>query len=86
MSLEKAVVVATRGLPKAIEVRMSELFRTSLNKDDSPFSREQLIEAVQTADVLVPTVTDQINNDLIRTAGKQLKLIANYGTGVDNID
>ena len=86
MSLEKAVVVATRGLPKAIEVRMSELFRTSLNKDDSPFSREQLIEAVQTADVLVPTVTDNIDAALLKQAGPQLKMIANFGVGVNHID
>ena len=86
MSLEKAVVVATRGLPKAIEVRTSELFRTSLNKDDSPFSREQLIEAVQTADVLVPTVTDNIDAALLKQAGPQLKMIANFGVGVNHID
>ena len=86
MSLEKAAVVATRRLPKTIEVRMSELFRTSLNKDDSPFSREELIEAVQTADVLVPTVTDQIDADLLRQAGPQLKMIANFGVGVNHID
>jgi glyoxylate reductase len=86
MSLEKSAVVVTRRLPKAIELRMSELFRTSLNKDDSPFSREQLVEAVKTADILVPTVTDSIDAELLAEAGPQLKMIANFGAGVDHID
>jgi len=65
---------------------MMELFRTSLNVEDTPKSREQLQEAVRTADVLVPTVTDTIDADLLSHAGDQLKLIANFGNGTDNID
>jgi glyoxylate reductase len=86
MSLEKPSVVVTRRLPKDVEVRMSELFRTSLNKDDIPFTNEQLLEAVRTTEILVPTVTDQIDADLLRQAGPQLKMIANFGAGVDHID
>ena len=65
---------------------MRELFDTRLNADDKPMSQAELVEAVKTADVLVPTVTDRIDDAVIGKAGDQLKLIANFGNGVDNID
>ena len=65
---------------------MQELFDASLNLSDRPMNRSQLVEAVKQADVLVPTVTDKIDASLINQAGSQLKLIANFGNGVDNID
>ncbi len=65
---------------------MRELFDATLNQDDRPLTREELIAAVQTADVLVPTVTDRIDADLIAQAGDQLGLIASFGAGVDHID
>lgn len=83
---KKPLVVVTRKLPEAVETRMRELFDARLNLDDQPMSREALIEAVQTADVLVPTVTDEITAEIIAAAGDQLKLIANFGNGFDNID
>lgn len=86
MSKKKPVVIVTRKLPDSVETRMRELFTTTLNLGDNELSQEQLIEAVQKADVLVPTVTDTIDSELIEHAGPQLKLIANFGNGVDNID
>jgi glyoxylate reductase len=86
MSKRRPLVVVTRKLPDVVETRMMELFATRLNPDDHPFTREQLIEAVKQAEVLVPTVTDRIDKAVITSAGDQLKLIANFGTGVDNID
>jgi len=86
MSKRKPLVVVTRRLPDAVETRMRELFDTSLNLDDAPFTQAQLVEAVKRAEVLVPTVTDRIDEGLIAQAGEQLKLIANFGNGVDNID
>ena len=65
---------------------MRELFDTTLNETDTPFSKKQLIEAVQNAEVLVPTVTDKIDEEVINNSGEQLKLIASFGTGVDHID
>jgi glyoxylate reductase len=84
--MDKPLVVVTRKLPDAIETRMMELFETRLNLEDKPMSQAQLIEAVKTADVLVPTVTDRIDAAVLSQAGPRLKLIANFGTGVDNID
>jgi len=86
MARTKPVVVVTRKLPEPIETRMMELFDTRLNRDDRPLSQDELAEAVKTADVLVPTVTDRIDADVIAAAGSRLKLIASFGTGVDHID
>ncbi|ODU19929.1 MAG: D-glycerate dehydrogenase [Sphingomonas sp. SCN 67-18] len=79
-------VHVTRTLTPAIEARMSELFDTTLNADDRPLDRDALAAAMATADVLVPTVTDELDGALIASAGPQLKLIASYGNGVDHID
>jgi glyoxylate reductase len=73
-------------LPEAVESRLAELFDVQLRDDDAPLSREALAKAMKTADVLVPTITDTIDAGLIGQAGQQLKLIANYGAGADNID
>jgi glyoxylate reductase len=69
-----------------VETRLSELFDVRLRDDDTPMTREELVAAVQEADVLVPTVTDTIDGGLLGQAGEKLRLIANYGAGVDNID
>ncbi len=86
MPRSKTVVVVTRKLPDAIETRMMELFDVRLNLDDHPMTASELAEAVKVADVLVPTVTDRIDAKILSQAGEQLRLIANYGAGVDHID
>ena len=86
MTQKKPVVFLTRKLPDSTETRMRELFDTRLNETDLPMSDAELRDVVKKADVLVPTVTDRIDADLIAAAGDQLKLIASFGTGVDHID
>ncbi|NRB19869.1 MAG: D-glycerate dehydrogenase [Rhodobacteraceae bacterium] len=86
MARERLSVVVTRRLPEPVETRLSELFDVTLRSEDTPLSRAQLVEAMATADVLVPTVTDVIDARLLGQAGKRLKLIANFGAGVDHID
>jgi glyoxylate reductase len=83
---KKPLVVVTRKLPDVVETRMMELFDTRLNPDDEPMTHEALCDAVRTADVLVPTVTDRIDRAVIDGAGPQFRLIASFGTGVDHID
>ena len=83
---KRALVVVTRRLPNVVETRMRELFDARLNLEDKPLSQGELVEAVKTADVLVPTVTDEIDAPVLVQAGPNLKLIANFGNGVDNID
>jgi glyoxylate reductase len=85
-SNKKPLVVVTRKLPDSVETRMCELFDTRLNLDDKPMSQTDLAEAVKVADVIVPTVTDQIDRSVLSHSGDRLKLIANFGNGVDNID
>ena len=76
----------TRRLMPVVEARMAELFEVSLSPDDAPLSRAALALAMQDCDVLVPTLTDRIDAALIADAGPDLKLIANFGNGVDHID
>ena len=83
---KKPLVVVTRKLPDSVETRMRELFDARLNLDDKPMSQSELAEAAKIADVIVPTVTDQIDRSVLSHSGEQLKLIANFGNGVDNID
>ena len=85
-NIKKPQVIVTRKLPDVVETRMRELFDARLNVDDKPMGQAGLIEAVKTAEVLVPTVTDRIDRAVLSQAGPQLKLIANFGNGVDNID
>jgi lactate dehydrogenase-like 2-hydroxyacid dehydrogenase len=86
MPANRPRVIVTRKLPDAIETRMHELFETELNLEDKPMDQARLIEAVQRADVLVPTVTDRIDSKVLVRAGPNFKLVANFGNGVDNID
>ena len=86
MPPKKPLVVVTRKLPEVIETRMMELFDTRLNHDDKPMTKAALVEAIAQAEILVPTVTDRIDAGLIAQAGPNLKLIANFGAGVDHID
>ncbi|NDC59530.1 MAG: D-glycerate dehydrogenase [Alphaproteobacteria bacterium] len=79
-------VIVTRKLPDPVETRLRELFDAELNVDDAPMSVEELVAAVQRADVLVPTVTDKIDGRVLSRAGEKLRLIAQFGAGVDNID
>tara|TARA_Y100000588_G_scaffold364953_1_gene429097 strand:+ start:328 stop:1314 length:987 start_codon:yes stop_codon:yes gene_type:complete len=84
--LKQPRVVVTRQLPDRIEARMKELFHAELRNPDGAMSQSELLAAVERADVLVPTVTDRIDGEVLEHAGDQLKLVANFGAGVDNID
>jgi glyoxylate reductase len=86
MRSKRPFVIVTRKLPDPIETRMMELFACRLNLDDKPFGKSELIAAVAEADVLVPTVSDRIDAELLASAGPALKLIASFGTGVDHVD
>ena len=86
MADRKPKVVVTRRLPQVVESRLAELFDAVVNPSEAPMSRAQLTAAVLDADVLVPTITDRIDKALLDVAGPRLKLIANFGAGVDHID
>ena len=86
MLAAKPTVVVTRRLPETIEARMMELFDARLSADDEPLTRPSLLAAAADADVLVPTVTDRIDRALIDGLPGRVRLIANFGVGVDHID
>ncbi|MCK0167903.1 D-glycerate dehydrogenase [Jannaschia sp. S6380] len=86
MARDRLCVVVTRRLPEQVEARMKDLFDVRLAPDDGPMDRDVLADAMQSADILVPTLTDRIDAALLAGAGDRLKLIANYGAGVDHID
>jgi glyoxylate reductase len=86
MTDSKPKVVVTRKLPEPVEARMRELFDVVLNDADRPMDAAALAVAVADSDVLVPTITDQIDKALIAVAGPRLRIIANFGAGVDHID
>ncbi len=86
MPAQRLSVVVTRRLPEPVETRLKELFDVELRDPDTPMTREELADAMRRADVLVPTITDEIDAGLLGQAGERLRLIANYGAGVDHID
>ena len=86
MARRKPVVIVTRRLPDLVETRMRELFDARLNLEDKPMTESEIVEAMREADVIVPTITDPITAPMIAQAGEQMKLIANFGNGVDHID
>ncbi len=79
-------VIVTRELPDAVADRMTALFDARLSRGDARMTTDELVAAVAECDVLVPTVTDVIDADLIARAGPRLRLIANFGAGVNHID
>ena len=86
MSGNRTKVVLTRRLPEPVETRLKELFDVTLRDHDTPMSRAELVNAIKSCDVLVPTITDKIDAGLLGQAGENLKLIANFGAGIDHID
>ena len=86
MPTKSVKLIVTRRLHETVEDRLTTLFDATLNTDDHPFSQDDLIEAMKTADVIVPSLNDQITAKMLAQAGPQLKLIANYGSGFDHID
>ena len=86
MAGKQLSVVVTRRLPDVVETRMKELFDARLRDDDTRMTREELLALVPQADVLVPALTDKIDADVMDAANGRLRLIANYGAGVDHID
>ncbi len=86
MGSQRLSVVVTRRLPEVVETRMKELFDVELRDPDTRMSRDELAAAMRRADVVVPCVTDHIDANMLAQAGEKLKLIANYGAGIDHID
>ena len=79
-------VIVTRHLMPSVEERMEQLFDTSLNREDKPMTRGELVAAMRDCDILVPTVTDHIDAAMIEAASDRLRMIASFGAGTDHLD
>jgi len=86
MAPDRLKVTVTRKLPGPVEQRLSALFDTVLNPADEPFSNAALIDAARNSDVLAPTIGDRLDAEFFEAAGDRLKLVANFGAGIDHID
>jgi lactate dehydrogenase-like 2-hydroxyacid dehydrogenase len=83
---QRPSVLVTRRLPLVVEKRLTQQFRAVLNPSDEPLDRNALAAAMREHDALVPTTADRIDRSLIRTEGRRVRIIANFGAGIDHID
>ncbi|PHS27263.1 MAG: D-glycerate dehydrogenase [Robiginitomaculum sp.] len=83
---KRTKVIVTRRLPEPVQDRLNTLFEAQLNLTDTPFSHDELKTAAANCEVLSPTVTDTIDAAVIEAGAGRLKIITNYGAGVDHID
>ena len=83
---EKFKILVTRKWPKNVEEKLLSTFDTTLNVEDKPLSEAELIEGMKSYDALLPTVTDPINDKIISTQDRKVKIIGNFGVGFNNID
>jgi glyoxylate reductase len=86
LSLIRPKILVTRRLPEAVEGRMATLFEARFNREDVPYTADALIAALDGSDVLVSSITDRIDSELIARFPPSVKLIAQFGNGFDNID
>ena len=85
MEFKNLIILITRKLPEKIEKKLKQEFSVIFNKNDKKLSYNELKKRIENVDILVPCVSDTIDASIIK-AGKKLKLIANFGNGVDNLD
>jgi lactate dehydrogenase-like 2-hydroxyacid dehydrogenase len=83
---DRLKLLVTRRLPDQVERHLSESWDTTLSIDDRPLDRDALVRAMTAYDAWMPTITDRIDADLITTPGRRVRILANYGAGVDHID
>jgi len=82
----KPKVIVTRKWPDEVEAKLAALYDVQLNPKDIAMTADELKAALQTADALLPTVTDPITADILNIKGKRVKIIGNFGVGYNNID
>lgn len=84
--IAKPKLLVTRRLPEAVERHLTETWDTTLSVDDAPLDRAALRRAMVDYDAWMPTITDRIDADLLGVSGRRVRIVANYGAGVDHID
>ncbi len=84
--MSKPKVIVTRKWPAEVEAELKALYDVQLNESDIPLTADELKLALQTADALLPTVTDALTADVLNVENKRVKIIGNFGVGYNNID
>ena len=84
--IQKPEIIVTRAVPDAVAKALTDHFSVSLNLNDIPFSERELKQALESADGLICTVSDQITADIISSTKRRASIISNFGVGVSNID
>jgi lactate dehydrogenase-like 2-hydroxyacid dehydrogenase len=84
--MDKPKIIVTRKWPTEVEAKLKTLYDVQLNESDKAMSASELKTALQTADALLPTVTDQLTAEILGVADKRAKIIGNFGVGFNNID
>lgn len=86
MTANRPKILVTRRLPAAVEARMATLFEAQFNRDDNPLPQEAVLAALDGCEVLVSSITDRLDAEFFARVPKSVRLIAQFGNGVDNID
>jgi len=86
MKQQPAKIFVTRRLPAPVEKRMSMLFDAKFNYNDAPLSKKEIIKGCQGRTAIVSTISDQLDANIIAELPNEVKLIAQFGNGVDNVD
>ena len=84
--MNKPRVIVSRKWPEEVEGRMQELFDVQLNETDTPMTVSQMQEALQNADAFCPTVSDQVNAEVLSVDNLKTRIIGSYGVGFNHID
>lgn len=80
-------VFVTRKIPGNHLEKLEKLgYEVSVSEFDRALTGEELVERVKGVDAIISMVTERVDGDLMDVAGPQLKIIANYAVGFDNID
>jgi glyoxylate reductase len=82
----KPNIYVTRRLPEAAMALLEKKFQIECNPHDRVLQRPELLEKVKGRDGILPLLTDRIDTEVMEAAGPQLKIIANYAVGFNNID
>ena len=84
--MSKPKVVVTRKWPSEVEAQLKDLYDVQFNESDIPMTSDELKHALQSADALLPTVTDALTSDVLSVENKQARIIGNFGVGYNHID
>lgn len=80
-------VFVTRRLPEAGLAPLREAgLLVEVNAEDEPIGRQALLQRVRGAAALITLMSERVDDELLEVAGPQLRVVANYAVGYDNID